>query len=124
MSAPALEIGVAAGTMAGRKRSGDRHVACAFEGGMLVGVLDGLGHGQEAHEAACLASSILEAHASEDLASLFARCHESLRKARGVVMSLASFGFADATADCGSCCVAGRPEPPNRTGPATRQHSN
>lgn len=97
MSKPPLEIGVASGTMAGRKKSGDSHVACGFEGGMLLGVLDGLGHGSEAYEAARIASSTLEAHPSEDLASLFARCHESLRAARGVVMSLASFRFANRT---------------------------
>ena len=97
MSSSRLDIGVAAETMAGRKTSGDRHVACPFEGGMLVGVIDGLGHGREAHEAACVAASTLEAHPSEDLASLFARCHERLRAARGAVMSLASFRFAEAT---------------------------
>ncbi len=97
MSTVPLEIGVAAETLAGRKSSGDCYVACGFEGGMLVGVLDGLGHGHEAHEAARIASSTLEAHPTEDLASLFARCHESLRTARGVVMSLASFRFAERT---------------------------
>ena len=97
MGSKALEIGVAAGTLAGRRQSGDRHVACGFEGGMLLGVLDGLGHGQEAHEAARIASSTLEAHPAEDLASLFARCHESLRATRGVVMSLASFRFTEGT---------------------------
>ena len=95
MRSVTVEIGVASGTLAGRKQSGDRHVACGFEGGMLLGVLDGLGHGHEAHEAARIASSTLEAHPAEDLASLFARCHESLRAARGVVMSLASFRFAE-----------------------------
>ncbi|HEU5179955.1 MAG TPA: SpoIIE family protein phosphatase [Candidatus Polarisedimenticolia bacterium] len=97
MSSVRLEFGVAAETLAGRRLSGDRHVVCGFDGGMLLGVLDGLGHGQEAHEAAHIAGSMLEAHPSEDLASLFARCHESLRAARGVVMSLASFRFADGT---------------------------
>jgi len=95
MSAGLLEIGVAGGTMAGRRQSGDRHVVCGFDGGMLLGVLDGLGHGREAHESASIAASTLEAHPSEDLASLFARCHERLRAARGVVMSLASFRFAE-----------------------------
>lgn len=95
MRAPSLEIGVAGGAMAGRTESGDGHVACEFEGGMLVGVLDGLGHGREAHAAACIATTTLKAAASGDLVSLFARCHEDLRASRGVVMSLAAIRFGE-----------------------------
>jgi len=95
MSKLPLEIGVAARPMAGRPESGDRFVLCPFEGGVLVGVLDGLGTGPGACDAARIASSTLMEHTGDSLASLFVRCHERLRSARGVVMSLACFRSAD-----------------------------
>lgn len=89
----ALDIGVAAKTLAGVRESGDRHVVCPYPGGVLLGVLDGLGHGPEASEASRIASDTLEKHAKDSVASLFLRCHERLRFARGAVMTLASIRF-------------------------------
>jgi len=91
MSLQSLEVGIAAHPLGAQSPSGDRHVLCAFPGGVLVGVLDGLGHGVEASEAARIASETLVKHADESLVSLISRCHERLRHERGVVMSLASF---------------------------------
>lgn len=71
--------------------SGDAHVVADFPGGVLVGVIDGLGHGWEAAQAAREAVSVLEQHAGEPLVELVQLCHEALRKTRGAVMSLASF---------------------------------
>jgi hypothetical protein len=58
---------------------------------VLVAVLDGIGHGEEASVAAKTAGDILEANAQDNIISLLKRCHEVLRGTRGVVMSLASF---------------------------------
>jgi serine phosphatase RsbU (regulator of sigma subunit) len=70
--------------------SGDVHVVAEFADGVLVGVIDGLGHGVEAAAAALEAARVLAAHAAEPLDALVARCHEALRGTRGAVMSLAS----------------------------------
>jgi phosphoserine phosphatase RsbX len=70
---------------------GDAHVVAFFEGGALVGVVDGLGHGWEAAQAAREAVSVLERHAAEPVAELVQRCHEALRRTRGAVMTVASF---------------------------------
>jgi len=86
----ALDIGVAVDSLAGVRESGDRHVVCPYPGGVLLGVLDGLGHGPEASEASRIASDILEKNAKDSVASLFLRCHERLRFARGAVMTLVS----------------------------------
>lgn len=91
MSLLSLEVGIAGHPSAAQSQSGDCHVLCAFPGGVLVGVLDGLGHGAGASEAARLASETLIEHAKESLVPLISRCHERLRSGRGVVMSLASF---------------------------------
>jgi len=75
----------------GEVESGDVHVVAGFDGGVLVGVIDGLGHGPEAAAAAREAARVLEALAGETLTALVQRCHEALRKTRGAVMTLASF---------------------------------
>lgn len=71
--------------------SGDLHVVAEFPGGVLVAVIDGLGHGVEAAASANAAAGILAAAAGAPLETLMERCHEALRRARGAVMSLARF---------------------------------
>jgi phosphoserine phosphatase RsbX len=73
------------------RESGDLHVVARFPHGVLVAVIDGLGHGSEAAVAARAAGLILEAHPGDPVADLVRECHEALRKLRGAVMSLASF---------------------------------
>ncbi len=73
------------------QESGDVHVVAGFPHGALVAVIDGLGHGVEAAEAAKEAARILESLPGESLPTLVQRCHEALRKTRGAVMSIASF---------------------------------
>lgn len=70
--------------------SGDVHVVAEFAGGVLVAVIDGLGHGIEAAAAAQQAARVLESYAGEPLAALVERCHVALRGTRGAVMTLAS----------------------------------
>ncbi len=94
---PALAWGVAALTMPGQSDSGDRHIIRLFPTGALVAVVDGLGHGREAAAAATLAVATLETDGPDSVLTLVKRCHESVRKTRGVVMSLASFNEGDAT---------------------------
>jgi negative regulator of sigma-B (phosphoserine phosphatase) len=79
------------------ERSGDLHVVVGFPGGCLVALLDGLGHGPEAAAASMTAAPLLEGHAGESVLSLVQRCHDGLRKTRGVVMSLASFRASDSS---------------------------
>jgi len=58
---------------------------------VLVAVVDGLGHGEEAALAARRAGDALAGHEHESVISLVRRCHEACRGTRGVVLSLASF---------------------------------
>lgn len=76
----------------GEIASGDRHVVCATADGALVAVIDGLGHGVEAAEAATRAAELVARCAeSADLVHIFRVCHDALARSRGVVMSLAHF---------------------------------
>ena len=74
----------------GQGESGDRHVVCCGGEGILIAAIDGIGHGEEAANAAEAALAILKASPEEPVISLLERCHEGLRSTRGVVLSLAS----------------------------------
>jgi negative regulator of sigma-B (phosphoserine phosphatase) len=56
-----------------------------------VAVIDGLGHGDAAADAAEAAAAVLREHPDEAPHALFERCHRALRRTRGVVMTLAWF---------------------------------
>ncbi len=94
---PLIECGVAAQPLEGEAECGDLHVVQPFPGGVLVGAVDGLGHGPEAAAAARSAVLTLEGYAHEPVISLVKRCHQRLIRTRGVVMSLASFNALDNT---------------------------
>jgi serine phosphatase RsbU (regulator of sigma subunit) len=68
-----------------------------FEAGILLGAIDGLGHGVEAAAAARAAASLLEAYRGQWVVDLMELCHASLYSTRGVVMSLASFDAIERT---------------------------
>jgi phosphoserine phosphatase RsbX len=87
---PLVEYGVAKSIFAGQGESGDRHAVCCGRDGILIAAMDGIGHGQQAANAAEAALAILKAHPDEPVISLMEQCHESLRTTRGVVLSLAA----------------------------------
>jgi phosphoserine phosphatase RsbX len=89
-----MDWGIAALALKGQSESGDRCVVQPFPGGILLAVIDGLGHGNEAAAAANVAASILRAQPQEPVISLVRQCHESLRSTRGVVMSVVSFDIS------------------------------
>ncbi|HEU5396139.1 MAG TPA: SpoIIE family protein phosphatase [Verrucomicrobiae bacterium] len=92
-----IEWAVAARPMAGQRVSGDLHVIETLEGGVLLAVIDGVGHGAEAGAAAQKAADILKRHAGESVIALVNRCHGALARTRGGVMTLASVDAVDNT---------------------------
>jgi negative regulator of sigma-B (phosphoserine phosphatase) len=87
----ALERGQAGAALAGESRSGDLAVFVPYDGGALVAVIDGLGHGEPAADAAETAAEALERHAAEPAQRLLEHCHEALRNTRGVVATFVWF---------------------------------
>jgi phosphoserine phosphatase RsbX len=92
-----IEWDVAQLTLPGEEKSGDCYWVKPFETSVLVVVIDGLGHGDQAAAAAKIAVEALEANARDNVISLFRRTHEALRQSRGAVMSMALIHGADAT---------------------------
>jgi phosphoserine phosphatase RsbX len=78
----------------GESVCGDRMIAVDVDGtAALIGVLDGLGHGTEAAEAASCGVDVLRAARAEPLDVLVQRCHRALSGTRGVAMTLARLDF-------------------------------
>lgn len=95
-----IDWAVAANALRGEKRSGDGHVVKNFPGGVLVAVLDGLGHGEDAGHAVDVGSATLKDHAEEPVDILMRLCHDRLRITRGVAMTLVSIDTAARTMTC------------------------
>jgi cell wall-associated NlpC family hydrolase len=77
----------------GESESGDLAVHVELEDGVVVAVVDGLGHGPEAAAAATRARGVIEATAAgAPVDELLRRVHEALARTRGVVMTIASIG--------------------------------
>lgn len=92
-----LDWGMAQRALPGQTVSGDKHLVQPFPHGVLVAVVDGLGHGEEAAVAAQAAVAALAKHASHSALQLMKLCHEALHNTRGAALTLASFNEIDAT---------------------------
>lgn len=84
-----IEWSIAARPLPGQTVSGDLHFVEPLEPGVLLAVIDGVGHGDEAGVAARRAADILKKSGGESVIELVKHCHAALSDTRGVVMTLA-----------------------------------
>src|ERR1043166_2247497 len=84
-----IDWGVASRPLAGQDVSGDLHLVKPHDRGVLLAVVDGVGHGDEATAAAQAAVLTLETSTDRSIIALVKRCHEALLRTRGVVMTVA-----------------------------------
>ena len=92
-----IEWAVAQRTLPGQTVSGDRHVALSHRRGVTLAVIDGIGHGPEAAQAADLAVDTLRLFPEHTPLAQLNCCHLALANSRGVVMTLAEFNLRDQT---------------------------
>ena len=85
-AATARRVGVWTRPHPGETANGDAYFIRRRGAQMLLAVVDGLGHGPGAAEAAGAAVEVLSAWGGEPLEELFPRAHERLRSTRGAVM--------------------------------------
>lgn len=90
----ALDCGAAGAPMEGESRSGDVAVFAPTASGGLACLIDGLGHGPEAADAAERCADVVRANADAPAGELLDLCHRALRDSRGVVMTAAWFDLA------------------------------
>ena len=77
--------------------SGDGYIVRPWPEGVLLGVVDGIGHGHEAATAASRAIRLLEGCATGHPVAALRACHQGLAGTRGVVLTLA---WLDGAHDC------------------------
>jgi serine/threonine protein phosphatase PrpC len=92
-----FDHGVAIAPRPGEVECGDRHLVQPHEHGVLIAVMDGLGHGAEAAETAAAAAEALSRHADESVVTMVRACHEALRGSRGVALAVAAYDRRDGT---------------------------
>jgi anti-sigma regulatory factor (Ser/Thr protein kinase) len=90
-----LAIGVATRPRNYGADNGDAFVVKHWAESVLVGVIDGLGHGQFAHRAAQAARQYVESHYDRPLDQIFRGAGTACRATRGVVMALARFDWGE-----------------------------
>lgn len=84
-----MEWSTAGRALPGQDVSGDRALVLDTGAGVLFAVLDGLGHGAPAAEAADRAMAILTENCGEPLDVLMVLCHRAMVETRGAAVSLA-----------------------------------
>jgi hypothetical protein len=84
----AIDYAVASRARPGESVSGDISLVTPCDDGVLISVIDGLGHGEEAIAVARLAVTELERHVNEPVLMMVQHCHRALQRTRGVVMTI------------------------------------
>jgi anti-sigma regulatory factor (Ser/Thr protein kinase) len=85
------DIGVASRPRRSAPENGDAFVVREWQGRLLVGVIDGLGHGGFAQQAALAAQGYVQTHYELSLDRIFSGASRACLGTRGVVMALALF---------------------------------
>ena len=96
-SSPPIQWAVAARPQDGSARCGDQAVVAQLAQDVLLAVVDGLGHGDAAADAAARAASALEGYTNEALSAVVERCHAALLGTRGAALSLAVLSLQQRT---------------------------
>ncbi len=87
-SRPALDVAFVNRPCRGELMSGDGTFVSDFDGGVLIGILDGLGHGKEANHAAKTAIRTLRDIGGADLRLIISKLDERLRGTVGAAVGL------------------------------------
>ena len=93
--------------MKNRELCGDAYLFLERDAETLIAVIDGLGHGAEAHEASQKALEYVKDHAGEGLEEIIRGCHGHIRRTRGVSLALVR---VDRKNNSFSCCGVGNVE--------------
>lgn len=88
---PHFECGIASRALPGESETGDLGIIEPIPDGLLIAVVDGLGHGKKAARVARAAVETITSHARDSVIDIVRHCHDQLRQTRGAVMSVAQF---------------------------------
>jgi serine phosphatase RsbU (regulator of sigma subunit) len=83
----------------GERLSGDAVVIRPLEQGLLVAIVDVLGHGPEAHELTHVIDKYLLSYGTADVSGLMTRLHQYLKGTRGAAVGLCAIDAASGRLD-------------------------
>ena len=89
-----MEFGIVHRPKSGRNISGDAYLVKEEKEATLICLVDGLGSGEAAAEAAQAAIRCVEVSSTLPLSDIMAKCHQALKGTRGAVMALLHVSFA------------------------------
>jgi negative regulator of sigma-B (phosphoserine phosphatase) len=92
-----MEFGIVYRPKSGRRVSGDAYLIKEEEEATLICLVDGLGSGEGAAEAAQAAIGCVEVNGTLSLSDIMAKCHQALKGTRGAVIALTRISFAEST---------------------------
>ena len=90
-----LNLSVFSRPALGQRHNGDAYFIKRYEDKVVFAVIDGLGHGQYAQEAAQVAVDCLENYYRKPFTEILQLCHQRLKKTRGAAMSLCRINLKD-----------------------------
>lgn len=102
-----MKFGIASRPILGLNVNGDAYVTEEWNGQTLLAVLDGLGHGEEAHIASAKAREYILQNRTKDVEQLILGLHADLHATRGIAVGLAKI---DRTTNQLSFCGIGNIE--------------
>jgi anti-sigma regulatory factor (Ser/Thr protein kinase) len=88
---PVLELGVICVPAPGERVCGDAWIVAAGKDGPSIVIVDGLGHGEPAHEAAIAGIEVCQRSAGASPGELISRMHQALRSTRGAAAAVAEW---------------------------------
>ncbi len=83
----------------GERLSGDAVMIRPLEQGLLIAIIDVLGHGPEAHELTHVIDKYLASYGSADVSGLMTRLHQHLQGTRGAAVGLCAIDAASGRLD-------------------------
>ncbi|MFB0536602.1 MAG: SpoIIE family protein phosphatase [Anaerolineae bacterium] len=92
-----MEFGIVHRPKSGRNISGDAYLIKEEEEATLICLVDGLGSGEAAAEAAQAAIRCVQVNSTLPLSDIMAKCHQALKGTRGAVVALMRISFAEST---------------------------
>jgi anti-sigma regulatory factor (Ser/Thr protein kinase) len=95
--ADTLDLGVVCVAAPNERLSGDAWIVFDGERGPAMAIIDGLGHGEAAHEASQLGLEICRRHAGSPPTTLMALMHAGLRPTRGAAAAIAELDVSTRT---------------------------
>lgn len=92
-----MKFGVINRALKGEKLCGDAYFIKEFENRILIAVIDGLGHGDDAAAASNAAVEYIKNHYQKSLTEIIKSCHEELKNTRGAAIGIALIDLKSST---------------------------